>query len=82
MTDTEFKNGFKELRANYKDALKELKKYNASWLKDQHNGIYFRNGEWYSNDFNTYASDIVISSQYTETKKLAVDYLKDILKNF
>ena len=81
MTDTEYENVLKELRAKYKDALKVLKNYKASWLKNQHNGIYFRNGEWHSNDFNTYASDIVIAGHLLGTKKDAINYLKECIEN-
>lgn len=68
--------------SQYKKALIELKKCSSIFIKSCTHGMYFRNGRWLRNDFNTYASDIVINSQHTETKKLAVDYLKDILKNF
>lgn len=66
----------------YKKALIELKKCSSIFIKSCPHGMYFRNGEWLRNDFLSCASDIVINSQHTETKKNAVDYLKDILKNF
>ena len=81
MNDTEFKNGLKKMRSEYKDALRLLKNYKASWIKSQHNGIYFRDGEWYSNDFNTYAGDIVIASYLLKTKKDAINHLKKCIEN-
>lgn len=73
--------GMTELRAKYKNALRALKNYKASWIKSQHNGIYFRDGEWHSNDFNTYAGDIVISSYLLETKQDAINYLTRIIEH-